>query len=172
MKSRHPPSTVALQLQPLLLSSKLVVTGIWTAGLALLTVVLALTAVGLLERTPPCCKTAPWRPPSWPTTSRPPWCSATPKPPPRCCRHCAHRPWCSVPVCMTATACCLHTTPARATPTSPPPCAPRAWTALPSAPGGPCWRSRTPSTARMPKWAPCTCASRWRLCTSAWAFAF
>ncbi len=46
MKSKAPPtSTVALQLQPLLLSSKLVVTGIWTAGLALLTVVLALTAV-------------------------------------------------------------------------------------------------------------------------------
>ena len=46
MKSKaSPTSTVALQLQPLLLSSKLVVTGIWTAGLALLTVVLALTAV-------------------------------------------------------------------------------------------------------------------------------
>ena len=46
MKSKAPPtSTVARQLQPLLLSSKLVVTGIWTAGLALLTVVLALTAL-------------------------------------------------------------------------------------------------------------------------------
>lgn len=45
MKSKaSPTSTVALQLQPLLLSSKLVVTGIWTAGLALLTVVLALTS--------------------------------------------------------------------------------------------------------------------------------
>ncbi len=47
MKSLAPPSppASALQMPPLLLSSKLVVTGILTAGLALLTVVLALTAV-------------------------------------------------------------------------------------------------------------------------------
>ncbi len=45
-KSKIPnASAAALQLQPLLLSSKLVVTGILAAGLALLTVVLALTAV-------------------------------------------------------------------------------------------------------------------------------
>ena len=151
----------------------LVVTGIWTAGLALLTVVLALTAVDYWSARASMLQDSAveaaivadnvsaavvFRD----TETATEMLSAL-----RSSSMVLQRR------CMTGTACCLRTTPARATPTSPPPCAPRACTALPSAPGGTMLEITHPiHGADAEVGTLYACASRWRLCTSAWAFAF